>query len=317
MDGLTHKIGGIVFRTETNVSLPLLSEKLFSQFAIPSTTPDVRQTICEVPLDGGGSIERLRRKVPRLPNWIDWPSEGNNCPILRSRQVCDRLATAANRREETVVRIDDHYVLMRDYALNRMEIFYSEQLAETIGGCLSDKPDSKVLANFRQIFSVFLPSFSAVLLHSAGVIRGNRAALFVAPGGGGKTTTARLANGNPVLSDDQVILRREGGSVTAHGTPLGAMGSGPCQAKVGAIFLLEKASRFQLGPISRAALVQWLWDEHRRFTFSLSKFLKKRVFETFCTACYGVPVYRMRFEKDIVDWAVVDAAMGDGYGQRL
>ena len=198
---------------------------------------------------------------------------------------------------------------MRDFSLNQVEILYSEGLEENNHGCRPDRPDSEVLTNLRQIFSMFLPSFTATLLHSSGVIRGNKAALFLAPGGGGKSTVATHANGHPVLSDDQVILRQENGSIIAHGTPLGGMGSGPCQAMVGGFFLLEKASRFQIEPITRAELVQWLWAEHRRFTFSLSKSLKQRVFEIFCAACSGAPVYRMRFKKDFVDWAAVDAAM--------
>jgi hypothetical protein len=310
VNGLIHKIGGIVFCTETNTSLPLLSGTLFTKFSIPDVKPDVRHRLYKVTLDGEGLTEPIEKKARHLSKWFDLPTDWLKSSILRSRQVCDRLAAFEHCPEGTVVRIDDHYVLIRDFSSNQMEILYSKGLEESTPEHRPDMLGSEVLANFREIFSAFLPSFDATLLHCSGVIRENTAALFLAPGGGGKTTVAAQANGHPVLSDDQVILRQEEGLVLAHSTPLGGMTSGPCRARVGAFFLLEKASCFQLDPITRAELVQWLWSEHRRFTGSLTNALKKTVFEVFCAACYGVPVYRMRFSKDFVDWAAIDAAMG-------
>ena len=173
-------------------------------------------------------------------------------------------------------------------------------------------PEYYVAANFRAIFSSFLPNFSAALLHSSGVIRNGKAALFLAPDDGGKSTVIGHSEGDPVLSGDHIILRKEEGVFVAHGTPLGGMTSGPCSAGAGALFMLEKASHFRLDPISPRELLYNLWGEHRNYTFFLPKRLKKQAFQLLSEACYGIPCFKMRFSKNFVDWNAIDRVMGNG-----
>jgi hypothetical protein len=173
-----------------------------------------------------------------------------------------------------------------------------------------NNPEGRVTAYFRRMFSTFLPRFSALMMHSSGLIRGGRAALFLAKDGGGKTTALRQATEGLLLNDDQIILRQEGDGFVAHGTPLGRLTDGPCQAPLSALFALEKARSFGLEPAKPANLVQHLWDEHRVYTSVLPKPLKLRAFDLLYDVCHQVPAYKMRFPKDHVDWAAIDAAMG-------
>ena len=309
MNVVTHKIAGIVFCTEYNSALPFLMGKPFNQFIIPDATPDVRQRLHRVNLDLIALSQTTLKEQHDLSWCVDFSPDWDKKPILRSSEVCDALEAFRNRPAHVEIRIDDHYVLIRNFLLNQMDLFYSEKLGENMPEARSNMPGSLVEDNFRQIFATFLPSFTATLLHSSGVIRGDKAALFLAPGGGGKTTVIERSNGEPVLSDDQIIVRKEDNTIIAHSTPLGRITSDPCQARVGGIFLLDKASSFKLEPISPSDLVRYLWTEHFRYTFSLTKTLKKRVFELFCDTCYTVPTYRMKFSRDFVDWAVIDAAM--------
>jgi hypothetical protein len=172
-----------------------------------------------------------------------------------------------------------------------------------------DTAEERVSSNLRQVFATFLPSFSALMVHCAGLIRHGRAALFLAPDEGGKTTVLRLAPDGHLLNDDQVIVRQEGNGFVAHGTPLGRLTDGPVHARLGGLFVLEKAPCFELVPLSPARLVETYWNEHLNYTFFLPRDLKLRAFDLAYEMCHRVPVYRMRFPKDHVDWYAIDAAL--------
>lgn len=302
---VTHKIAGIVFHTETNTPLPRLQREPFESFTCREADPDVCNYLCKVIPDSTASSSPFKnhqngRSFEDLLS-LDRPAS----PILSSSIVYDRLTTLPGKTDGLDVRFDDHYVSIRHYSDNHLETYFTEGL----GGCSSTSPEYYIAANFREIFSSFLPNFAAILLHSSGVIRKGKAALFLAPNEGGKTTVIRQSNGEPILSGDQIILRKEGDVIVAHGTPLGGITSGPCQAKVGALFMLERSSYFHLEPIAPPDLLHCLWKEHRNNTFFLPKRLKKQAFHILSNACYGVPVFKMRFPKDYVDWDAIDGAM--------
>jgi hypothetical protein len=172
-----------------------------------------------------------------------------------------------------------------------------------------DTAEERVSSNLRQVFATFLPQFSALVVHCAGLIRHGRAALFLAPDGGGKTTVLNLAPDGHLLNDDQVVVRQEGDGFIAHGTPFGSMTDGPVQARLGGLFVLEKAPRFELVLLQPANLVKDYWEEHLNYTFFLPRGLKLRAFDLAYEMCRQVPVYRMRFPKDYVDWDAIDAAL--------
>jgi hypothetical protein len=222
------------------------------------------------------------------------------------------LCTLRNRSDETKIRFDRHWISVHNYSQNCFETYYTEKL----GGYVSERqaymPEYYMAANFREIFSSFLPHFTAILLHSSGVIRQGKAALFLAPNEGGKSTVINQTNGEPILSGDHVILRKEGDVINAHGTPLGGTTSGSYRAPLGALFMLEKAPYFHLGPMSPADLLHCLWGEHKNYTFFLPKRLKKDAFRVMSEACYAVPVLKMRFPKNHVDWDAIDRAMEKG-----
>ena len=63
---------------------------------------------------------------------------------------------------------------------------------------------------------------AGVEVHSLGIDDGGRGLLFVGVSGAGKSSAAQLWAGCPgvtVLSDDRIVLRRQGGRIFAHGTP--------------------------------------------------------------------------------------------------
>jgi hypothetical protein len=225
-------------------------------------------------------------------------------PLLLSPAVRARLQPGLDESEKMQVFIYRDGLTVWSLTHNTVDYFYPEG-----GGRARSDPEGRVAVNFPQMFAIFLPRFSAAMVHSSGVVRNQQAALFLAPDAGGKSTVLEQATDGLLLNDDQVILRREGDALIAHATPFGRMTSGPCQAPLGTLFALEKAPHFELSPIKPANLVQSLWREHRNYTSLLPQHLKIRVFELFCDICTHVPAYRMKFPKDYVDWDAIDAAM--------
>lgn len=58
-----------------------------------------------------------------------------------------------------------------------------------------------------------------LLFHAAGVVREERAYLFLGPSGAGKTTISRLSGENNILNDDLVLLRSHASGWTVYSTP--------------------------------------------------------------------------------------------------
>ncbi len=79
-------------------------------------------------------------------------------------------------------------------------------------GWLTMRPGGSPENFLRVLYSRLCVSRGGVLLHASGVVRAGKGYVFFGPSGAGKTTLARLSKerGAMVLSDDIVILRRDG-----------------------------------------------------------------------------------------------------------
>jgi hypothetical protein len=264
--------------------------------------PEARFRIRKVDLDPQTAAPLTAEERERLAWGINFsPPEILDMPLLRVPAVRAWLHAGLERSEKIEVCIYLDGVMVWNLAQNTLDFFYIPEFGDT--------PEGRVAVYFPRMFSTFLPQFAAILVHSSGVIRDGRAALFLAPDEGGKTTVLRHATEGLLLNDDQIILQREGDDFIAHATPLGRMTSGPCQARLGAFFVLEKARVFELEPVKLANLVRHLWEEHLIYTSVLPKPLKLRAFDLFYDVCHQMPAYKMRFPKDYVDWDAIDAAM--------
>jgi len=300
---VTHRIAGITFRTESEVSLPRLQEDPFERFRVgddivPDVCHRIRQLVVDYPSTPGltgKEIEQLSARAHCSPGVLE-------SLISRSSQVSDILRIWLTRSEQAYISLARDVVAIRNFVRAEFDIFYFPEWGQY-------GPEIAVASHFRPIFSSFLPIFSALLIHSSGIVRNNVTALFLAPNSGGKTTIVGHAGGEPILNEDQIVLRKEGDKFIAHGTPLAFGTSGPCQARVGGLFVLDKAEHFKLMPLAPADLVQVLWTEHINYTFFLPKHLKIRAFNLLYDICHQAPCYRMSFPRDCVDWDAIDAAM--------
>jgi hypothetical protein len=116
-----------------------------------------------------------------------------------------------------------------------------------------------VFENFLRVVVAYrLLELGGVVLHSAGVVRGGVAFLFLGRSGAGKTTVARLslAQGAEVLSDDLNALASSAGGCAVLKLPftgdLGERRATLPPVPLGALLRLEQASADAVAPLSRA-----------------------------------------------------------------
>jgi hypothetical protein len=119
----------------------------------------------------------------------------------------------------------------------------------------------------------YLAQERGVILHACGIVVEDKGILFVGESGAGKSTLARLwdqENGVDILSDDRVIVRKQGREFRVFGTPWhgeAAFGS-PREARLEKIFFLshgqENSTKDMAGldPLARLLTCSFppLWD---------------------------------------------------------
>jgi hypothetical protein len=137
-----------------------------------------------------------------------------------------------------------------------------------------------VFENFLRVLVAYrLLELGGVVLHSAGVVRGGAAFLFLGRSGAGKTTVARLglARGAEVLSDDlNALVPRAGGGCAVLKLPftgdLGERRAAVPPVPLGALLRLQQDTTDALAPLSRAETLACMLtcapfvnvDPHRR-----------------------------------------------------
>lgn len=325
---LDHRIAGITFRTESDVEITPLRSNSFQKFQVDSTNLDVLYQVLGIEQDSLilPPLSAKERKLvfrcttpPYLgPGTLTLPplilkeepisyrtllhQDEMQIPLLRSPLVRSRLEKKLSHSEQLSLALHIYSVVIHDYAHYTADIFYPSSRRELFEGHWVDN-------GFRRLFASMLPAFSAVMLHSSGIIRNRRVALFIAPDEGGKTTVIESATDGVVLCDDRNILKQEGDAVFVYGTPWGTVTNSSKTAQLGGFFLLEKGADFELIPIDPSDILLFLWNEHMPFWNILPKNLRTGAFDILCDACYNTPTYRMRFPKDFIDWDAIDAAM--------
>ncbi len=149
-------------------------------------------------------------------------------------------------------------------------------------------------------------------MHASAVARQGKAAVFLAPDEGGKTTAVRLSPSGAILSDDQVLVRRDKKGFRVSGTPWGLYVDAKVQAPLGGLFLLEKASRFALAPLATHDLVPHIWEEIKNSLSILPKPLKNKAFGIICDIAAALPVYTLSFARGHIDWEAIDRVLVSG-----
>lgn len=296
---VTHAIGGVVFRVASSSEIPYYKRiASFAKYRVSDDlASDVTHIYQEVTPDSltlpplSGEQRAWLRRVPRT---------GVDSVLLRSPKVWACVEASLPASPHIYIEQSDESFVILDLAQSRMTSFFSSTRLDAL-------QRSRYMSS---LLAPFLPAFSASMVHSSAVMVNGRAALFLAPDEGGKTTVARQApDSNTVLCDDQNIVRIVDGQVEVHSTPWGLLGNGPQHARLGGIFLLEQADHFRLTPIQAGDILQYLWNEHIGCRIVLSREYRTRLFDIFYRIAHSAPAYLMHFDKTGIRWDEIDAAM--------
>jgi hypothetical protein len=166
------------------------------------------------------------------------------------------------------------------------------------------------------VWTLLLGQGRGLTVHSCGVDDRGQGLLFAGMSGAGKSTTARLwdgVDGATVLSDDRIVLRREGGLTWMYGTPWhgDAERAVPRRVPLSRVYILAHGEgENRLTPLSPAAAAAALlvratppvWDSEG-IAFTL-QFLHTLLADTPAAGLSFLPT------RDIVDFVRADAARG-------
>lgn len=329
---LTIYIGGIYFKIYSDSFISDLLKNHFGDFIVRSDGHDILFEIRSVSRADLNSSPLEQSHKVRLSNCVFPPFLGpglltipfispagtenyfnrnNNddifdIPLLRSKVVKEKLDIFLDHPEQVALALHKYSISIRDYQEKWASLFYWEP-------CRNIIKDSEPTELFRRLFVSFFPLFSAMLVHASCFVKTDHAALFLAPDEGGKTTLIRMDHNGIALGDDRILLKKQVNGFSVYGTPWGTIKEPTTTAKLGAIFLLKKAEKFQLTKLSSERVISYLWQEHKYDRFFLTKDLRFSTFEMIVDLCRHVPLYQMEFSKNYVDWDVVDEVMGEGH----
>ncbi len=237
-----------------------------------------------------------------LSDVLNVASEKETSLLLAYPQVIECLLNCRDHASQVLLIIHALTVEVRDFHRREMHIFYLYEIEHML---FSDF----AFEGYRRMFAAFLHCFSSVMVHSSAVVRNGKVLLFVAPDEGGKTTAALLEPSGKILCDDRNILTFSGKRVTVFGTTWGSNFTQGLSGELGGIFLIEKASSFSLSRLSPRDAALFMWEDNRHFWSQLPVRHRTGVFDLLFSCCTTVPVARLSFSKDFIDWDSVDSFM--------
>lgn len=158
-------------------------------------------------------------------------------------------------------------------------------------------PESAEYVYATSLFYRRLLAFDGIMLHASAVAYNERAYLFSAPPGTGKSThtagwVRTLGKAAVILNDDKPALRRIDGAIYACGTPFS--GSSPLSCNrivpVGGICLLSQGKENHIQPISATDALPFLYEQTLQ---RLNRKDGERMLELLWRIAQETPLYKM------------------------
>jgi hypothetical protein len=300
-----YQIGDIKIKISSDIVLPTAKNPLYKKFLVLAKDADawysfseLEQKLYTLSALNAEDKKALRRTLVFPEWWLD-------NPVFRSPAVREAIQYCRIEPELFHLSLAWNRLIIRNFATNEFHFFYHPENKSEIA-------DPMFIARFRNLISMSLVNHFSFLLHGAGAITRNRAALFLAPDEGGKTTLIKKFNVKEILSDDQVVLRLEENNFYLCSTPFGTMTCGPAKSKLGAIFLIKKSKQFKILPANANNIFRFLWKESFFKTIVLPKTLRTRVFDLFYQLCRQIPSYYIHTPIDSLDFKAINEAMAVG-----
>ncbi len=300
----TLKLCKIRFRIVSDFVLPYFLLPPFVNFSVKETHYDVSfviRSLESVPSGLPPLNARERELLARSLHVSSIDGSFHDNLLLNTKIVRETLYRAWDTNDSIFIHIARDTLAIINLSRLELFLFVTRKGQEHITSCKMGAP----------LFYPFLPEFSALLLHSAGLIINSKGILFLAPDEGGKTTIIKKAKDKQILSDDQNIVREENGGLVVYSTPWGTMSGGQNSAPLTALFVLKKGNHFSLSPIKPSNMLEFLWNEFSIYSPVFHSHLQKKVLNLISKISFSIPAYEMVFSKNYVDWnSIVDTISG-------
>ncbi len=165
--------------------------------------------------------------------------------------------------------------------------------------------------NFLRVVYAWLSlEAQGLLLHACGIVRRQRGYVFFGPSGSGKTTVAQLSRVHTILSDDLVIIKRQGIGYRVYGVPFRGELAGAPRVNVSAeacgVFALAHAPEHRLAPLTVSQVLARL--------LACAPFVlvcpanTRRVVDWCRELAAQLPVQLLCFRRDPKFWELLDVA---------
>ncbi len=178
---------------------------------------------------------------------------------------------------------------------------------ERVYACLdADDLYWPVRAVLRTVFYNLTSLHHGIPLHAGGVVKQNRAYVFVGPSGSGKSTIARLSDSYLVLDDDLVFVRKSGERFAAYSTPpwsrsIQGLDEPACFSLAG-VYCLRQGARPMLKRLEPALAAARILSSPPGAT--------QEVWNALLAVCdeltHEVPCFELTFAPDRRFWELID-----------
>jgi hypothetical protein len=193
-------------------------------------------------------------------------------------------------------------------------------LALASSALIDSKAFDRSMENYlRVLYAHRIVRKGGFLLHSAGLVRDERAYLFFGPSGAGKTTVTSLSPEALVLSDDlTMVVKTSGGEYKACSVPFRGLFAPLVESvkeyPLAGFFRLVQDTTDALEPLEGAAAVG---EVLASLPFVLERpEMAGDVIDAVAGATLRVPVFKLRFKKDRTFWNVIGSRIDGSGGSR-
>lgn len=147
-----------------------------------------------------------------------------------------------------------------------------------------------------------------ILLHGAGVVRDGRAFAFFGPSGSGKTTVTTFSSGDLILSDDLLLIVRDGDGMKASSVPFRGLLTPPATSDrlypLAGLYRLVKDTNVFVEELSRPRAVGEI-VQSLPFVTDRAETAPK-ILDVVSDLAEAAPIHRLHFRKDPEFWRVID-----------
>jgi hypothetical protein len=164
----------------------------------------------------------------------------------------------------------------------------------------------------KNLYSALILFDEGLMLHAAAVAKDDRAYIFFAPSGGGKSTVAGLSSNYTVLTDELVAVRRDSGSFNAYGTPFWGSDRNERRGinrsfEIGGLFKLVKDSDVYLKRLPESCAAAEILTVPQCY-YDLESVA--RLLNSCSDLTSVVPCYELHFLPDSSFWRCIDGHIG-------